>query len=85
MQGVQQLVKNMSALNANMETLAQGGEEIAHFSHAFRRFYAQVAAAVPVALAAASASTSGSSPSALDDTDLGQVSMDATGDLSQSQ
>jgi len=83
MQGVQQLVKNMSALNANMEALAQGGEEIAHFSHAFRRFYAQVAAAVPVALAAAS--TSGSSPSALGDTDLGQVSMDATGDLSQSQ
>merc|ERR1712183_559834 len=62
--GVQQLVKNMSALNANMEALAQGGEEIAHFSHAFRRFYAQVAAAVPVAIAAAS--TSGSS--ALDDT-----------------
>jgi hypothetical protein len=85
MQGVQQLVKNMSALNANMEALAQGGEEIAHFSHAFRRFYAQVAATVPVAIAAASAS--GSSPPALDDTDLGQVSMEATGteDLSQSQ
>jgi hypothetical protein len=84
---MQQLVQNMSALNANLEGLAQGGEELAHFSHSFRRFYAQVAAAVaPVAAAVAQSTTASASASAsqLDDTDA-PIDSSMTSDVSGSQ